>query len=105
MYDLHGMLCCKHCAVRRGAVYASQQKSAKGRAALQALRLRHFLGGWLGRSPSKPSLMHKNTYRRLTDQLRELEAKARHCQPIKANHRVIKPTCMYRTQIAAIAAD
>ena len=60
--------------------------------------------GWGDRHRS-PRSCTKNTYRRLTDQLRELEAKARHCQPIKANHRVIKPTCMYRTQIAAIAAD
>ena len=25
-FRMYGMLCCKHCAVRRGAVYASQQK-------------------------------------------------------------------------------
>ena len=77
MYDLYGTLCCKHCAIRRGAVYASQQQSAKGRAALQAMRLRHFLGGWVGRSPSKPLFMQKRTYRRLITQLRELEAKGR----------------------------
>ena len=103
MYDLYGTLCCKHCAIRRGAVYASQQQSAKGRAALQAMRLRHFLGGWVGRSPSKPLFMQKRTYRRLINQLRELEAKGRNCQPIKAGHRVIKPVTMYRTQVAAIA--
>ena len=103
MYDLYGTLCCKHCAIRRGAVYASQQRSAKGRAALQAMRLRHFLGGWVGRSPSKPLFMQKRTYRRLITQLRELEAKGRHCQPAKASYRVIKPVCMYRTQVAAIA--
>ena len=95
VYDLYGTLCCKHCAIRRGAVYASQQQSAKGRAALQAMRLRHFLGGWVGRSPSKPLFMQKRTYRRLITQLRELEAKGRNCQPIKAGHRVIKPvTCI-----------
>ena len=103
IYDLHGTLCCKRCAIRRGAVYASQQRSAKGRAALQATRLRHFLGGWMGRSPSKPLLMQKRTYRRLINQLRELEAKGRRCRPAKASHRVVKPLTMYRTQIAAVA--
>ena len=103
MYDLYGTLCCKHCAIRRGAVYASQQQSANGRAALQATRLRHFLGGWVGRSPSKPLFMQKRTYRRLITQLRELEEKVRNCQPIKVGHRVIKPVTMYRTQVAAIA--
>jgi hypothetical protein len=101
---LYGTLCCKHCAIRRGAVYASQLRSAKGRAALQALRLRHFLGGWVGRSPSKPLFMQKRTFRRLITQLRELQAKGRNCQPIKAGHRVIKPLSLYRTQVAAIAA-
>ena len=103
VYHLYGTLCCKHCAIRRGAVYASQQRSAKGRAALQAMRLRHFLGGWVGRSPSKPLFMHKRTYHRLTNRLRNLEAKGRRYQPAKASHRVVKPVCMYRTQIAAVA--
>src|SRR6476661_6311132 len=37
-----------------------------------------------------------------TNQLRELEAKVRRCQPAKASHQVIKPLSMYRTQIAAV---
>jgi hypothetical protein len=49
------------------------------------MRLRQFLGGWAGLAPSKPALMHKLTYRRLTDQqLRALEAKGRRCQPARA---------------------
>jgi hypothetical protein len=67
------------------------------------MRLRHFLGGWMGRLPSKPLFMQQRTYRRLTNQLRELEAKVRRCQPAKASHQVIKPLSMYRTQIAAVA--
>jgi hypothetical protein len=67
------------------------------------MRLRHFLGGWVGRSPSKPLFMQKHTYRRLINQLRQLEAKGRNCQPIKAGHRVTKSVTMYRTQVAAIA--
>jgi hypothetical protein len=47
--------------------------------------------------------MHKRTYRRLINQLRQLEAKGRNCQPIKAGHRLIKPVHVYRTQVAAIA--
>jgi hypothetical protein len=85
MYDLYGTLCGKHCAIRRGAVYASQQRSAKGRAALQAMRLRHFLGGWVGRSASKPLFMQKRTYRRLITQLRELEAKGRQVPALGPN--------------------
>jgi hypothetical protein len=46
--------------------------------------------------------MQKRTYRRLMTQLREREAKRRHCRPAKASQ-VIEPVCMYRTQVPAIA--
>jgi hypothetical protein len=46
--------------------------------------------------------MQKRTYRRLINQLRELEAKSRHCRAAKASHQVVKPVSMYRTQIAAV---
>jgi hypothetical protein len=95
LFDLYGELHCWKCAASRGAIYASQAQSAKGRAALQALRLRHFLNGWADLPPSKPALMHKQTYRRLTSQLHQLEAKSRSKLPAKASgkldHRVIKP--------------
>jgi hypothetical protein len=42
----------------------SQLQSAKGRTALQALRLKHFLNGWTDQPPSKTPLMHKRTHRR-----------------------------------------
>jgi hypothetical protein len=103
MYDLYGTLCCKHCAIRRGAVYASQQQSAKGRAALQAMRLRHFLGGWVGLTPSKPALMHKSTYGRLANKLRQLEAKGSSKSVTKLSDRLVRPQQMYRTQVASIA--
>ena len=66
----------KRCAIGRSAIYLSQLQSAKGRAALQALRLRHFLNGWADQPPSKTSLMHKRTYCRLINQLRQLEARS-----------------------------
>ena len=53
--------------------------------------------------PAKLLFMEKRTYRRPSNQLRQLEAKSGHCQPAKASHRVIKPLCMYQTQIAGIA--
>jgi hypothetical protein len=107
LYDLHGALRCSKCAVAAGAIYACQAQSAKGRAALQSVRLRNFLGGWAGRAPAKPLFMQKRTYRRLSNQLRELEAKSRTKRRAKAihklGHNVTKPTQMYRTQLTSAA--
>ena len=56
LFDLYGELNCKHCAIGQGAIYLSQVQSTKGRAALQALRLRHFLNGWANLPPSKNTI-------------------------------------------------
>jgi hypothetical protein len=102
--SLQGAFRCKRCAVKLGAIYACQQRSAKGRPALQAARLRHFLGGWSG-TPAKPPLMHKQTYARLIGRLRQLETKNFRTQQFnnKADHRISRPASMYRTQIAHVA--
>jgi hypothetical protein len=55
LYDLYGELNCYKCAVSRGVIYGCQRQSAKGRAALQALRPAP-LPQWL----VKPAA-HKNT--------------------------------------------
>jgi hypothetical protein len=108
LFDLYGELNCKHCAIGRGAIYLSQVQSIKGRAALQALRLRHFLNGWANLPPSKTRFMHKQTYRRLTNQLRQLEARSpnqrrgkRRAKPL--SHTAQRPATMYRTQVTSIA--
>jgi hypothetical protein len=61
LFDLHGELNCKHCAVVRGAIYASQLGDGSRRRALQAIRLRHFLNGYAGLKPAKPAFMHRST--------------------------------------------
>lgn len=108
LYDLHGELYCKRCAAARGAIYLSQKQWSKGRPALQALRLRHFLNGWANQPPSKTPFMRKQTYRRLTNQLRQLEAhspdqrrRKRKSKPL--SHTAQRPVSMYRTQVTSIA--
>jgi hypothetical protein len=103
LYDVYGELYCWKCAFARGVRYASQQLSDKGRQYLQATRLRHFLNGWANLPPSKTPFMHKQTYRRLTHQLRQLEAKSQTKVTRKLSHHIIKPPHMYRTQTASIA--
>jgi hypothetical protein len=98
---------CKRCAAGRGAIYACQLGDGSRRRALQAIRLRHFLNGYAGLKPTKPPLMHRATFTRLTNQLRQLEAKGITKHQAKAvhslGHRIVKPTQMYRTQTASIA--
>jgi len=101
LYYSRGAFTCRRCT---HAVYACQQRSAKGRIALQATRLRHFLGGWQGLSPSRPTFMHKRTYQRLINQLRQLEARTpRKVSVSKLSHRLLRPTQMYGAQIVSIA--
>ena len=101
LYYSRGAFACRRCT---DAVYACQQRSAKGRIALQATRLRHFLGGWQGLSPSRPTFMHKRTYQRLINQLRQLEARTpRKVSVSKLSHRLLRPTQMYGAQIVSIA--
>jgi hypothetical protein len=61
-----GRFTCKRCC---GAIYASQAIHSANRPGLQAERLRRFLGGWAGITPSRPSGMHGKTYSRLIGQL------------------------------------
>jgi transposase len=58
--------------------------------------------------PSKTPFMHKQTYRRLTNQLRQLEARSpdqrrrkRKAKPL--SHTAQRPATMYRTQVTSIA--
>ena len=109
LYDLHGELYCKRCAAGRGAIYASQLQSAKGRALLQSQRLRRFLGEYpdcaaIRRAPWMP---HK-TYKHLLHRLRQLEARSpdmrrrrRKAKPLTRT--TLRPASMYRTRIASIA--
>jgi hypothetical protein len=85
-----------------GAVYASQKQSAKSRAALQAIRLTHFLGGYAGRAAARPALMHRRTYQRLVNQLLAFQTKSGPQAISKFSHKLTKPTQMYRTQLASI---
>jgi hypothetical protein len=53
--------------------------------------------------------MHRQTYRRLTNQLRQLEAKKSRSKRTtraiaKLSHKVIKPIQMYRARVASIAS-
>ena len=101
LYYSRGAFTCRSCT---HAVYACQQRSANGRIALQAKRLRHFLGGWPGLTPSRPLFMHKRTYQRLADKLRQLEARVpRKASVSKLGHRLLRPNQMYRTQVFSIA--
>jgi len=84
LFYLHGRLAgCYRCI---GLPYASQQRSHKDRPRLQAARLRVFLGDLPDstRTPPKPTGMHRRTYTRLIDRLRQLEASTatRKQQPI-----------------------
>jgi hypothetical protein len=101
LYYSRGAFTCRRCT---HAVYACQQRSASGRIALQATRLRHFLGGWPGLTPSRPPFMHKRTYQRLTNRLRQFEARVpRKVSVTKLGDRLLRPSQMYRTQLLSIA--
>jgi hypothetical protein len=109
LFDLHGELYCKRCAAGRGAVYASQLQSAKGRALLQSHRLRRFLDEYpnctaIHRAP----WMQHRTYKRLLNRLRQLEARSpdmrrrkRKAKPFTRT--TLRPVTMYKTRIASIA--
>jgi hypothetical protein len=109
LYDLHGELYCWKCAFARGARYASQQVSRKGRKYLQGQRLRRFLGEYPHCTTAhRPLWMPHKTYNRLLNRLRQLEAhgpkKQRRRQKAKAvSQAALRPASMYQTRIASIA--
>ena len=105
LYALNGHFRCKKCALASGARYACQQVSSRGRAALQAVRLRQFLGQGVQstKTPSKPTLMHRTTYSRLLGRLDRLEIRLGRKHQGKLGYPVTSPRTMYSTQLARIA--
>lgn len=88
LYDVFGELYCKRCAAARGAVYACQVRSTKGRVLLQSQRLRRFLGEYPGCTTiNRMSWMPRKTYKRLLSRLHQLEANSpRHAQTKAQSH-------------------
>jgi hypothetical protein len=105
LYDVYGAFRCKKCAIGLGVRYASQQRSAAGRSFLQAQRLRRFLGEY----PNCTSIhrlrgMRRHTYRRLINQLRQLEARLHGKTPkAKLSPKALCPLLMYQTELASVA--
>jgi hypothetical protein len=89
-----------------GVPYASQQRSTKDRPRLQAARIKVFLGQLPDstKTPAKPPLMHRRTYTRLINRLRQLEAdsplRSRKHKPAKErfSHKVWRPISAYDSQ-------
>jgi hypothetical protein len=106
LYDAFGELYCYKCAFARGVRYASQQVSRKGPQYLQSQRLRRFLGEYPGCTTiHKPLFMHPKTYNGLLRRLHQIEAKpkSRKYKSKRLTERTLKPTNMYRVQLAAVA--
>src|SRR5262245_13773866 len=106
LYDVYGSFCCKHCAIAFGVRYASQQVSRKGRKYLQSQRLRRFLGEYPGSTPiRKPLFMHRKTYSALLAKLRHIETnpQSRKYKSKRLTANTLKPTNMYRVEVAHIA--
>ena len=92
-----------------GVPYASQQRSRKGRARLQAARLRLFLSDLPDstKPPAKQPLMFRRTYARFVNRLQKLEAQAhsrREQKPItrQLSYKVLRPITAYASQRYAI---
>src|SRR5262245_25779030 len=106
LYDVYGSFCCKHCAIAFGVRYASQQVSRKGRKYLQSQRLRRFLGEYPGSTPiRKPLFMHRKTYRALLTKLRHIEInpESRKYKSKRLTEHALKPTNLYRVEVASVA--
>jgi len=76
LFGHYGNYACRYC---HRAAYASQKYNQFGRKRLTAAKLRLKLGGWPDIReplPPKPKWKHHRRYRRLRNQVQELEAQA-----------------------------
>jgi hypothetical protein len=87
-----GRFTCYRCC---GGIYASQAVHSANRPALQAERLRRFLGSWAGIIPPKPSGMYRKTYSALLMRPINLPPLASR----RLSDRALLPLGIYGTQI------
>jgi hypothetical protein len=87
LYLLYGQFRCCRCAIGAGAIYLSQMIGQKARSALQAKRMRRFLGNYDESSPIRqPAFMqYRVTFNRFLRAIARYEAKGRHMRPGKAS--------------------
>jgi hypothetical protein len=103
LYTRFGRFGCYRCI---GAIYLSQAVDSKARAAVQASRLRHYLGHWGEKKekiPPKPSGMATVTYYRLIGRLSALEARCPNqwgSRRVRDDSALLMPLMGYATQSA-----
>ena len=103
LYAHHQQFACYKCC---DAIYLSQSVSSRTRAAVQAARLRHYLGDWEEKKekPKRPSRMPLSTFHRLTGRLTAWEAKSPEhwcSRRVKDDGSLLMPRIAYSTQSAA----
>jgi hypothetical protein len=83
LFARYGTYKCRFC---HKALYASQQRSRKGRSRLQASKLRLKLGSLPDINeplPAKPKWVHRKTFQRIRNEIQALEANAKRKQGFK----------------------